>query len=462
MSWKGFQKAVTRLPTKLAQATGYASETVDDEFVALNEQFKRVELLARKLTDDAKKFKDSLSAMLAHQARFAETLVEVYRPVQAVGAGGSPVAQGNPDLDDETQAASPGSNLKPNTQHPQSFAAAEAFVRSMRAAREELLPDLDVIERQVVAPALDYIALINNVKRILEKRSRKLVDYDRHKDSVKKLQAKPDRNLSDEKRLSSLEAQLDQATREFNNVDNIVRQELPIFLGLRTQFIDPCFQTLYWYELKVVEALNRHFSDLCHENGFDASQPPLVAFEAKFEGIMEALKELTLANRGALKRPAVNYQNPEEGYEEGGGEAPAEAFAPEDEHLPAYEEPNGAKGGYPSSPSKSNTTYKAYAGPSSSAASIAAAAMAARGQTPPAAASAGASSATRAAPPSTTPRTSFVIALYDFDGAEEGDLAFKKDDKIEVLERTPDTNDWWRGKCKGVTGQFPGNYVSDL
>lgn len=59
-----------------------------------------------------------------------------------------------------------------------------------------------------------------------------------------------------------------------------------------------------------------------------------------------------------------------------------------------------------------------------------------------------------APPPS---RTHYVLALYDYDAQAEGDLSFKKDDKIELVNRTEDANDWWTGKLRGVVGVFPGN-----
>jgi amphiphysin len=63
---------------------------------------------------------------------------------------------------------------------------------------------------------------------------------------------------------------------------------------------------------------------------------------------------------------------------------------------------------------------------------------------------------TRSTPPSTNPR---VSALYDFDAQQPGDLSFRRGDLIEVLEKTDDRNGWWRGRCSGREGVFPGNYV---
>lgn len=46
--------------------------------------------------------------------------------------------------------------------------------------------------------------------------------------------------------------------------------------------------------------------------------------------------------------------------------------------------------------------------------------------------------------------------MYDLDAQQEGDLSIRKDDRIEVLERTQDTMDWWKGRIGDRVGMFPG------
>lgn len=55
-----------------------------------------------------------------------------------------------------------------------------------------------------------------------------------------------------------------------------------------------------------------------------------------------------------------------------------------------------------------------------------------------------------------------VIAMFDFNGQEQGDLSFKAGDCIEIVKRTDSKEDWWTGKIKGREGIFPANYVKDL
>lgn len=54
------------------------------------------------------------------------------------------------------------------------------------------------------------------------------------------------------------------------------------------------------------------------------------------------------------------------------------------------------------------------------------------------------------------PARQYVVALYDLDAQQEGDLSFRKDDKIEIIERTDNTMDWWKGRLGSQVGMFPG------
>ncbi|KAG4439678.1 hypothetical protein IFR05_004815 [Cadophora sp. M221] len=56
-------------------------------------------------------------------------------------------------------------------------------------------------------------------------------------------------------------------------------------------------------------------------------------------------------------------------------------------------------------------------------------------------------------------RDNEAVALFTFDGEQQGDLGFKKGDIIQVTKKTESTNDWWTGISGTRTGIFPANYV---
>ena len=52
------------------------------------------------------------------------------------------------------------------------------------------------------------------------------------------------------------------------------------------------------------------------------------------------------------------------------------------------------------------------------------------------------------------------MALYDFDAQADGDLDFKAGDRIEIVEKSDSTEDWWTGRLNGKQGVFPGEFIS--
>lgn len=71
-------------------------------------------------------------------------------------------------------------------------------------------------------------------------------------------------------------------------------------------------------------------------------------------------------------------------------------------------------------------------------------------------------------PPPTKPKPgaaaakTYVVALYDYAAQAEGDLSLRAGERIEVVERTASTEDWWTGIGEsGARGVFPGNYVRE-
>lgn len=437
MSFKGFSKAVARLPQLMMTKTGYSEESSDPEFLDLEERLKNFDTYARKLHEDAKKFKDSLSLMLAHQDSFARELKEVYGHIS--GSASSPGGSG---VSPRPSVAYSSSRSIPKETPQASYQGAESFASFSQSARETLLPDLEVIERRLVSPTADLVLVLDQVKRVIVKRGHKLLDYDRHSQSVRKLKEKPDRSVSDEKTLGKYEASFDQAARDFNHINTLLKQQIPVLLGLKVAFIDPCFMTLFWYQIKVHRVLVDGFRSVVRLPAFDLSVSAAVGFEAKAHAQAELLDELTLLakNRTGLSGSTAMLSG-DEGYfsaevspagvamGSGGGVSPV---APPD-YWASGAATAGTVGGDASK--GFSGIHQTMAPPSPWA-------------TP--------------SPTSNTATTVYVVALYDYIAQAEGDLSFKRDDRIELVEKTANTNDWWTGKLRGVTGVFPGNYVAEM
>ncbi|KAF9973547.1 hypothetical protein BGZ73_003210 [Actinomortierella ambigua] len=489
MSWKGFTKAVSRLPHTLSTKTGFRDETKDPEFQEMANKFAACETATAALVTDVTKFRDSVTAMLNHEAEFGIVLAEIYDP-----ALGAPAGDVTPR---RTQTA------------PEAVKAVDDFQAVMREIRDLLLPEVDKLDGTVVAPLNEMQNMMKMIRKTITKRDHKLIDYDRHRIALKKLQDKKERSLSDEKQIYKLESLLEVATADYQGLNGLLIEELPGFFYYRTQLMEPIFYSFYYLQLRIFTILLDRIEPLSKTGYFDLTMDVLQGYEARKQdtaGVVEAVETITKKSAvssfqskyGRPGAPAGNGHNPP--GSPGHVHQPAPHHAPPPVHAqpwrsnsvsstttglkPWQKAPAPAPPTAPVPPSSSVSPPPAYSSATANANNgtsshssyqskwnatvnqAATRAGAAAGQ----AAASSALAASKAAiagkrPPPPVPKrlgVKYVLALYDYDAQEEGDLSFRKDDKIEIVERTANTDDWWTGRLNGKQGVFPGNYVQEL
>ena len=376
-----------------------------------------------------------LAGMLTHQIEFSRAIAELYKPISGrVSDPDSFVSEGN----------------------DAGIHACGEYESVVRDLQETLAPELEMIEQRVIAPADEMMQVIKAVRKTTLKRQHKQLDYDRQRAALKKLQDKKDRSVKDEKALYKAEADAEAATQDFDYFNDLLKDELPKLFRLEREFIRPLFQSFYYMQLNVFYTLHERMSKLDIDY-FDLTLDIEAAFAKKREGIQEEVEALSICRYKTTggKRPPPGQGSK---YAAMGEKASSlrqhRSAEPLESPPPPYSpspDSHGVNGALSPPPEKSaavgraNSTGSAFA-PSS--ASIAAAAKA-KGPAPP--------------PPkpkpsrlSGQPALPTATALYDYEAQAEGDLSFAAGDIIEVTVKGATENEWWTGKLKGRTGQFPG------
>ncbi|KAL7754188.1 BAR adaptor protein Hob1 [Sorochytrium milnesiophthora] len=460
MSWKGFVKAVSRMPQQVMAKAGYAEETIDEEFNTMCSDFDELEQNTQRLQEDATKYKSAVNAMLEHQESFATTLLEVYAPISG--------RLMSPDGEQSMQRA---------PTPPESMAAVQEYVNLLSSARETIVPELNVIERRVINPANDFLVVFKNIRKTITKRNHKLLDYDRHRNDVHKLEIATNKDAKDERRLAQTRQQFEVASQEFAVLNDALKQQLPHFLQLRIAFIDPCFQSLYFLQLKVYRTMTQLLEVMRKYPVYDMQSPVLERYNARKQHAEQLIDAITVLKYKPMTGTLSAAGSQEVGQLPGYGTLPP-ADTGRASSPPGYAQPVAGggfgpteKGGYgransptvgPSqspqlgAPSSSSST--SYSVPVSGVAAAGAAAAASGAQFNP---FAGASSSAAAATQH-HPGAKYVMALYDYEAQAPDDLSFHADDRIEVLEASDNVNDWWKGRIGERTGYFPANYVAQI
>ncbi|CAG8465707.1 10092_t:CDS:2 [Acaulospora colombiana] len=399
--------------------------TKDRRFEDASNQFTELAKTTEKFHNDVIKFRDSMSNMINHQTNVSDLLLELYNPIQGDGPSEGGVTR---------RVKTPARSMK----------AVEIYAEIMSEIRDLILPELDDIDQKIVEPAVEFMKIIKAIKKVITKRDHKKVDYDRYNLSLKKLQDKKDRSLNDEKQMFKLEEQFDQATQEYEYYNDLLKKELPLFFEFRVEFIEPIAESFYHIQLKIFGILLERFEQLVEIGYFDTETDIVRGFESRREEATNMLDELTIIDRrkrdtSSIRSRSPNYRTSssrrdyEEECEDEDYDVPPPEYTPVTIPRPKREPPEYNPRSKKESPELSHKPVVTSPKP----------------KKPP--------------PPPIAPKPKlahYVIALYDYDAQAEGDLSFRKDDKIEVIERTPDVNDWWKGKLKGKIGMFPVEFAA--
>ncbi|KAF9090684.1 hypothetical protein BGX23_005802 [Mortierella sp. AD031] len=499
---------------------------MDDEFAQLSVKFTTCEKITANLLLEVMKYRDNVTSMLNHQAEFGFILAEIYDPNLSMPSG------------EVTPRRAPTA--------PESIQAVDDFQAVMRETRDILLPEVDKLELTVVRPLTEMQNNMKLIRRTMTKREHKLVDYDRFRISLKKLQDRKERSLSDEKQIFKLESQLEVATADYEGLNGLLREELPGFFYYTQKLMEPIFNTFYFLQLRIYNIMLERITSLANSGYYDLTMNVQKGYEARKQDIaptVESVENITRRSATASYTSKYGRQSLEEGaqehhavpepapnayrgysaasptpgakpwetggsagakpwetggsagakpWETGGSSiaaaaaAPAAPAAPEhglkpwqtEAAAPATSGPPPAYNAVPSAaPTQApeQSTGSRYTSPSNVNIHLAPAISGTIATTAAAAATSHAlnrfNSAQAAAkgPPPPIPkrlggggRPKMAVALYDYDAQQAGDLSFRKDDRIEIVERSNNTNDWWTGKLNGQLGIFPGNYVQEL
>ncbi|KAF8467304.1 reduced viability upon starvation protein [Kalaharituber pfeilii] len=452
MSWKGFSKGVQRTPQTIKQRFNMGDNTKDPIYLDAERRFMELEQETKKLHDESKKYFDAINSMLNHQIGFSQSIAEIYKPISGRVS------------DPETHKVDG---------NPEGIEACEQYKTVVEDLKASLAPELEMIETRIIRPADELMEVIKMIRKTATKRAHKQLDYDRFRNTYKKLQEKKERTAKDEKALYQAENNLEQATQEYNYWNDLLKSELPKLFELEREFIRPLFQSFYYMQLNVFYTLHERMQRL-NISYFDLSSDIEGAFFKKRGDVQEKAEAFSIVHfkTSGQKASRIGTKFTKYGKKEGevtkfdplvpaSSSVAARRNTTEsaDAPPPTYQAAitsNNPKLLLPApttvtpkpATSSALTLAKPNVGRSNSTASTFSAVGKPKPPPPP-----------KPKPKALTAQVEMATAMYDFDAQMEGDLGFRAGDVIEIVQRTSNENEWWTGKLRGVVGQFPGNYV---
>ena len=362
--------------------------------------------------------------MLEHQIEFSRAIAEIYQPI--TGRLSDPDAI----MDEGNQAG---------------IQACEEYESIVKELKTTLAPELEMIEQRVIAPADELLTVIKAVRKTILKRAHKQLDYDRCNTTLKKLQEKKDKSLKDEKAVFKAESDVEQATQDFEYFNNLLKDELPKLFKLEREFVQPLFQSFYYMQLNVFYTLHERMQSI-DIGYFDLTLDVEAAFQKKRGDIQDEVEKLSIVRFKTTGGKKAGPSKP--GQSKYATESKYAGRRKSEETLssppPPYSAFSPTSNGESSSLGRANSTGKQVREAAKS-----------KGPAPP--------------PPKPKPAklaghstNPMATALYDYEAQAEGDLSFSAGDVIEVTKKGATENEWWIGKLRGKTGQFPGRQHCEL
>ncbi|THG94135.1 hypothetical protein EW026_g7274 [Hermanssonia centrifuga] len=441
---KGISKAFARTPHMLTTKVGMSKKSADPEFDDYVKRFAALETSSEKLLKDTKLFTEAVTNLFTSGAGFAQHFSTLFHPV----AGELDLAQRHPEAEHTINNV-------------------DAYDGALEELKAAIVPELDLIDSRVVGPVKELQGIMKLIRKSITKRDHKLVDFDRFNNSLTKLRDKKEKSLNDEKNLFKLEQDFEIASNEYEYINTAMKTDLPRFMQMATQFIDPLFHSFFYMQLNIFYLLLEKLNGFAEAAKFDVNVTHaqiIPDYEDRRTDAMARLEELNISKRMISTSKFVQSQRAVPGGAPGTGmgRSASSASSINSRNLAPPRSPsiNSRNLAPPRSPSI-GFAKKSPPPPPSAHLSVA----------PPPYSPPTSNSfvATKKAPPPppplkpkpkpAEPERQYVVALYDFEAQADGDLNFKAGDRIEVVERTESAEDWWTGRVDGRQGVFPGELI---
>lgn len=226
---RGTRKALERAPHRL-----FGNKSVEDRvIVEWAKDFKVAQDALHFLTHEIKNWTETWKKLLDSQADFATVFAELYRPI----------------VEDKH-------NFKEPQVTPKSVLA---YVTDYEHLAQDLAVALLPLTESLCSVACNRIntvrAQLESIEKRLTKRAHKKIDYDKASESLHKAIKKSTNSEKDKLHIDTLQARFDEATEIFMAIDGEVRTQVPQYLAMLSEFLNPFTTWIFYQQMTIYELL---------------------------------------------------------------------------------------------------------------------------------------------------------------------------------------------------------------
>lgn len=283
MSWSGLKKAMNRAGAQVMMKTGQIEQSVDLEYEFEIRRFKMMEEKSQKLQKELKQYLNALRVVSGAQENVSEVLGAYFGRKEYIG--------------EEEDA-----NKNTNT------AIAQEYHQIMKRVNSECIEQLEQPYFQtVINPVARFNSYYIEINEAIKKRNHKQLDYDALRTKVRKLlenapespavvtTASIEEQRAYATKLADHQKQLETAEHVYEDINNLLKEELPRLINLRIPFFDPSFEAFVKLQLLFFSENYKHLNELQQKMDVKTRQEYAEGkLETKIDDALVKMRELNI------------------------------------------------------------------------------------------------------------------------------------------------------------------------
>ncbi|CAH2352444.1 reduced viability upon starvation protein 161 [[Candida] railenensis] len=283
MSWNGLKKAMNRAGAQVLMKTGKIEQSVDLEYEFEVRRFKMMEDKSNKLQKELKQYLNTLRVISGAQENVSEVLGAYFGKKEYTG-------------EEE--------NLGKN----KNISIAQEYHQVMKRINSECIEQLEQPYFQtVINPIARFNSYFIEINEAIKKRNHKQLDYDALRTKVRKLEENPpespavvttasiEEHRAYVKKLADNQQQLETAEQVYENINSLLKEELPRLINLRIPFFDPSFESFVKLQLLFFSENFKHLNELQEKIDARTRQDYVEGkLETRIDDVLVKMKELNI------------------------------------------------------------------------------------------------------------------------------------------------------------------------
>ncbi|KAL2108664.1 hypothetical protein VUR80DRAFT_3531 [Thermomyces stellatus] len=280
--------SVTRTIGKLTRRSPRDNARVSN----LLNDYEDIDKLLAKLVSEARSLRDSWHTMVVSQLDTAGEYVTLYDPITGATDGHGRRAEPTPEL-----------------QLNRTFNLRQAF----EDTKDDMLAEIKSFEAGVIRPGTDARNHIQPLRRTINKREKKRLNYEYCSEKVKKLQRKPGKSARDDAAMHKAEDELARATEEFQVADNHLKETWPPIINAVFNLVPLLLATIINTQNRLLGMSYTTIHQYCTENDLPSPAPPMEVvveeWESAFGPIQKEVEAFHIVKSGRPTRPPPGGAN---------------------------------------------------------------------------------------------------------------------------------------------------------